>query len=304
MHIAHRTPQRTAPHVRRAATGLLDGVPSSQLGEAQALLDDMAIEVKKAQASVAKQDPDGTSLHVNDVLKSVSKLELLQAPGLAFVIPKEYTNLPRLTGRAVVELTIGRSGAGADNFVDEVNGGRVARAKVQLTLDGYSAPISAGNFAANVQVRRHDATTAAPTKADGGRDGARVAAYMGYVAGFCLPIARDQQIHNVPSDSTPLPLPASPLLPAATASSRWSQDGLYNGRPLSVSFSSIYASGPPTRPRPPIPLEILPAGEFDPVYRLPLDVQVLYCLHLRIIHLKLLSSPGIHLKLLMHALLM
>jgi hypothetical protein len=26
-------------------------------------------------------------------------------------------------------------------------------------------------------------------------------------------------------------------------------------------------------PRPPIPLEILPAGEFDPVYRIPLDVQ-------------------------------
>ena len=33
-----------------------------------------------------------------DVLKDVSELELLQAPGLPYIIPKDYASYPRLTG--------------------------------------------------------------------------------------------------------------------------------------------------------------------------------------------------------------
>lgn len=62
----------------------------------------MSLECGKASAFIAKQDPDRLSLHVADLLKSVSQLELLQAPGLSFTIAKEYQNRPRLTGRAVV----------------------------------------------------------------------------------------------------------------------------------------------------------------------------------------------------------
>lgn len=36
-------------------------------------------------------------------------------------------------------------------FVDQAGGGPVARARLGITLDGYSAPLTAGNFAANVQ---------------------------------------------------------------------------------------------------------------------------------------------------------
>jgi cyclophilin family peptidyl-prolyl cis-trans isomerase len=35
-------------------------------------------------------------------------------------------------------------------FVDQAGGGPVARARLGITLDGYSAPLTAGNFAANV----------------------------------------------------------------------------------------------------------------------------------------------------------
>lgn len=40
--------------------------------------------------------------------------------------------------------------AGSLSFVDLKAGGVVKRAVVTLTVDGYSAPISAGNFVANV----------------------------------------------------------------------------------------------------------------------------------------------------------
>ncbi len=35
-------------------------------------------------------------------------------------------------------------------FVDEAAGGLVKRAKVKLVVDGYSAPVTAGNFLVNV----------------------------------------------------------------------------------------------------------------------------------------------------------
>lgn len=33
-----------------------------------------------------------------DVLRDVSELELLQAPGLPYIIPRDYASYPRLTG--------------------------------------------------------------------------------------------------------------------------------------------------------------------------------------------------------------
>ena len=44
-------------------------------------------------------------------------------------------------------------------------------------------------------------------------------------------------------------------------------------RPIQASYASVITPGDSTTSKPPIPLEILPAGEFDPLYRLDLDVQ-------------------------------
>lgn len=55
-----------------------------------------------------------------------------------------------VTGRANVELIIERNGdQGA--FVTRSGGGPVPQARLVITLDGYSAPLTAGNFAANIQ---------------------------------------------------------------------------------------------------------------------------------------------------------
>lgn len=54
------------------------------------------------------------------------------------------------TGRATVELIIERTGSG-EAFVTRSGGGPVPQARIAITLDGYSAPLTAGNFAANIQ---------------------------------------------------------------------------------------------------------------------------------------------------------
>lgn len=61
-------------------------------------------------------------------------------------------------GRAIVEVTFERQGdAGA--FVDSGGGGGKPLAQVVLELDGYSAPITAGNFVANVMSGAYDGAT-------------------------------------------------------------------------------------------------------------------------------------------------
>lgn len=60
---------------------LLTGVPPDQLESAKRLLDDMSASLTKADEMIRKQNADLVSVYVADVLKSVSGLELLQAPG-------------------------------------------------------------------------------------------------------------------------------------------------------------------------------------------------------------------------------
>eukprot|EP00913_Durusdinium_trenchii_P028003 g26254.t1 len=66
------------------------------------------------------------------------------------LVPSEYSNLPRLDGRAVVEFTLVR-GPEAGTKVYSVDSDLYNEAKFKLTVDGYAAPLSAGNFVDLVQ---------------------------------------------------------------------------------------------------------------------------------------------------------
>ena len=59
------------------------------------------------------------------------------------------TCLPLHTGRATVEMMIERQD-GSLAFFDPKQGGPVKRARLRIEVDGYSAPVSAGNFVANI----------------------------------------------------------------------------------------------------------------------------------------------------------
>lgn len=131
---------------------LLEGVPPAGLDQANADLDNVYTRLRQLELSIKTQQPDRVSIQVADVLKSVADLEIIEAPGLPYTIPKEYAGLPRLTGRAVVQLTVER--ADGEGFVDREAGGVRPQGTVELTLDGYSAPISAGGLLAGWCVQR------------------------------------------------------------------------------------------------------------------------------------------------------
>ncbi|KAK4775309.1 hypothetical protein SAY86_010244 [Trapa natans] len=149
---------------------------------------------------IKEQDPDKVSLALASSLETVAEIELLQAPGLSFLLPEQYLKYPRLTGRAVVEFTV-EKGDGT-SFSPEAGGEPRQTATMQIILDGYSAPLTAGNFAKLVA------------------------------------------------------------------------DGSYNGTKLStVNQAIISDNGTNKGSGYSVPLEIMPSGQFEPLYRTTLNVQ-------------------------------
>lgn len=179
---------------------MLRGVLPGDGPAAAAALAGLRSDLDRLAAAVALKDTDRTSVRVSNALERVSTLELLQAPGLAFPLPAPYRSLPRLAGRAVVELTVENAGGNKVFLESNSEAGPQARAVLRLTLDGYSAPLTAGAFAANVAA------------------------------------------------------------------------GLYDGQTLGVTADSVQAGGQGAGVGA-LPLEIMPAGDFEPQYRTPLDVR-------------------------------
>jgi len=127
-------------------SGSLRGVLSSDLGTARELLDGVQSDLARLQRAIDVKDPERTSIRVANALERLGRIELLQSPGLKYQLPARYAGLPRLTGRAVLEMTV-TPRAGGNKQV------------VELTLDGFSAPLTSGRMLQNVMQKKYDGTT-------------------------------------------------------------------------------------------------------------------------------------------------
>ena len=106
---------------------LLASVPESKQSEAEAIiarLDQGIINIKEvAEAKDGEQVLEQRA----ELLTLVGQLEQLMVAGFPFEVPSEFSNLPQLKGRATIEM-------------------ETDKGSLTLVVDGYSAPITAGNF--------------------------------------------------------------------------------------------------------------------------------------------------------------
>ena len=129
---------------------MIAAVPNSQRDAAVELISGVQSELQRLTTAIDLKDPDRTSIRTANALERIASLELLQAPGLPYPIPKVYEKLPRLVGRALVEITIQNSNETPVFLPSNSENGPSKEAKLQLVLDGFSAPITAGNFMKHV----------------------------------------------------------------------------------------------------------------------------------------------------------
>ena len=123
----------------------LRGVLPADIDAARGLLEGIGSDLTRLQRAIDVKDPERTSVRVSNALERLSQIELLQSPGLKYQVPRRYASLPRLTGRAILEMTV----------TPQTGGGTK---RLELTLDGFSAPLTSGRVLSNVLKKMYDGT--------------------------------------------------------------------------------------------------------------------------------------------------
>jgi peptidylprolyl isomerase len=131
--------QKIASNVKQASsvlqsrsTDILKTVPEANQLAATNLLSQITASVSDMTAAAEAQDRSQIQAKKSAVLDQIGELEGLMVKGFPYEVPAEYSNLPQLKGRATIAMT-------------------TSKGDVEIVVDGYSAPVTAGNFVDLVQ---------------------------------------------------------------------------------------------------------------------------------------------------------
>lgn len=133
---------------------ILTGIPEVRESDAATLLTHVADTIPTVESAVAERNADKVTQVCRSVLRDIGGIEQLMVRQFPYQVPEEYASLPQLRGRATVEMIVRK---GEDAQFD-INGIFFKEGKLTLVLDGYSAPVSAGNFVDLVNKGFYDKT--------------------------------------------------------------------------------------------------------------------------------------------------
>jgi peptidylprolyl isomerase len=111
---------------------LLASVPEARKAEAEALLEQIQTALPTIQTAADAKDRQAVFDTRTQLLDKVGQLEELMVTEFPYEVPEAYSNLPQLKGRATIEFM-------------------TSKGKMTAVVDGYSAPVTAGNFVDLVQ---------------------------------------------------------------------------------------------------------------------------------------------------------
>jgi peptidylprolyl isomerase len=128
----HHHANQSEKLLNKNGTKILAAVSEANRASAEALIGDLKTGLVQLNAAADIKDKSAIWDNRRALLNQVGQLEELMIGGLGFELPEEYRNLPYLKGRATVLLS-------------------TSQGEVTLVVDGYNAPITAGNFVDLVQ---------------------------------------------------------------------------------------------------------------------------------------------------------
>jgi peptidylprolyl isomerase len=106
---------------------ILATVPEARQPQATALISQIQAELPGLQTAIEAKDKSQTLDQRAKLLSQVGELEALMVTDFPFEVPTEYSHLPQLKGRATVAM-------------------KTTKGDLTIVLDGFSAPVTAGNF--------------------------------------------------------------------------------------------------------------------------------------------------------------
>lgn len=128
--------ERNLKHVSKVLNlrpkNILAAVPEERRSQAESLLAALKTDLSQLEEATAAKNKADVQAARNHFLAVVGEIEELMVERFPFEVPEEYRNLPRLEGRATIAV-------------------ETTQGDLTLVVDGYSAPITAGNFVDLVQ---------------------------------------------------------------------------------------------------------------------------------------------------------
>lgn len=116
----------------RGREAILAAVPEGKRAAARSYLEDIQVQLLPMREAVEARDREAVWLRRSAMLDDIGRLEELMVTDFPFTVPEDYANLPQLKGRATVEF-------------------KTNKGTLRAVVDGYSAPVTAGNFVDLVQ---------------------------------------------------------------------------------------------------------------------------------------------------------
>lgn len=146
----------------RKAKGFLKGKATEKMTKAcrepakcSAIIDEMVADIDPLEGALSASQDAGRGSEqerkaqddayaAQDALqKKLTDLEEQMVPkGYTTPVPDDYADLPQLRGRATVEMVLKK----ADGGPFDVEGTNYPQAKMKMIIDGYTAPVTGGNF--------------------------------------------------------------------------------------------------------------------------------------------------------------
>jgi cyclophilin family peptidyl-prolyl cis-trans isomerase len=122
---------------------------SERQRDVSAKLDDIAQMLEDFAVISENKDKQEVPIIQQKILQVVGEIEEEMVPGFPFEVPQDYSNLPQLKGRATLEMKMRVKDAAArsldfDSFT------------LTMVVDGYNAPVTAGNFVDLVKRKFYD----------------------------------------------------------------------------------------------------------------------------------------------------
>jgi peptidylprolyl isomerase len=111
---------------------ILSSVPESRQPQAETWINELKSGITELEEVVKTKQKEATLAGRSKLLNIVSLLEESMVKEFPFEVPAEYNNLPQLKGRATIAFT-------------------TSKGNLTVVVDGYSAPVTAGNFVDLVQ---------------------------------------------------------------------------------------------------------------------------------------------------------
>ncbi|NJR69980.1 MAG: peptidylprolyl isomerase [Synechococcales cyanobacterium CRU_2_2] len=124
--------KKAAKQLSLQSPSILAATPPDQVAIAEPLIRRIQTELEQLATAIENKDKEQTWNERRASLNLIGELEEVMVGDVPFEIPAEYSDLPQLRGRATIELT-------------------TTQGPMTVVVDGYNAPLTAGNFVDLVQ---------------------------------------------------------------------------------------------------------------------------------------------------------